>query len=135
MRVFGKFLFTVPLLISATLAWGQEVPAGKQTKAGLYVTAEEASRMLEDPNVLFIDVRSRAEVAFLGLPERVDKHVPYMVMPMMPNFDVEKGTYDLEINPDFPIELDAFLKSRGAGKDTQVILSPCQFVLIQRSGL
>lgn len=122
MRNHVKLGFAVPLIVAASLAWGQDVPKGKQTKAGLYVTAAEAGAMLDDPNVLLVDVRSRAEVAFVGLPERTDKHIPYMVMPMLADFDGEVGSYNLEINPDFPAVFESFMQSRGAGKDTPVIL-------------
>ena len=98
------------------------VPEGKQTKSGLYVTASEAVDMLADSNVLLIDVRTRAEVAFVGLPERADKHIPYMEMPMLAEYDSKSGTYELEINPDFPTEFQAFVASRGGDKDTSVIL-------------
>lgn len=117
-----RFFVAIPFLVAATLAWGGDIPDSKQTKAGLYVTAAEAVDLLKDPDVLLVDIRSRAEVAFLGLPERADKHIPYMVMPMLASFDVEKGTYQLEINPDFPSQVEAFIQARGATRDTPVIL-------------
>ena len=52
---------------STVAAHAGDLPKSKQTKLGLYVTAEEAKDMMANENVLFIDVRSRAEVAFLGI--------------------------------------------------------------------
>lgn len=98
------------------------LPKSKQTKLGLYVNAEEAAQMGKDQEVLFIDVRSRAEVAFLGLPTAVDVHMPYMVMPMMASFNTEKGTYDLELNPDFLSNFKDYAAENGVSPDTPIIL-------------
>lgn len=116
------FVFALPVTIAASLAVADDLPKSKQTEAGLYVTAVEAASVLEDPNVLLIDIRSRAEVAFLGLPTRANKHIPYMIMPMFAAFDAEKGAYGLEINPDFPTAFKTFMDQKGAGPDTKVIL-------------
>lgn len=78
--------------------------------------------MLKDPDVLFVDVRSRAEVAFLGLPKRADKNIPYMEMPVIASYNSKSGTYDLEIKPDFSTQFKSFMESRGAGLDASVIL-------------
>ena len=99
-----------------------ELPKKKQTLAGLYVTSDNVDEMLQNPEVRLVDIRSRAEVAFLGLPVRADKHLPYMVMPLMPEFDAKKGTYKLEINPDFPEDFSAYATATGVSKDTPIIL-------------
>ncbi len=78
--------------------------------------------MLSNEDVLFVDIRSRAEVAFLGLPTRVDVHMPYMVMPMMAYFNEDKGVYDLEINPDFPNDFKSYADEHGVSSDTPIIL-------------
>lgn len=128
-------MFSIPLVILAvacaftisSLAAAADLPKSKISKAGLYLTADEARALLEDENVIFIDIRSRAEVAFLGLPTRVNVHIPYMVMPITPEFDAKKGTYKLEINPDFPAVFERYVKAQGLSRDTR-------FVLICRSG-
>lgn len=117
-----SLVFAVPVATLASLAMADDLPKSKQTEAGLYVTAVEAASILGNPDVLLVDVRSRAEVAFLGIPKRADKHIPYMVMPMLAAFDTEKGGYGLEINPDFPSAFKSFMEQKGAGPDTKVIL-------------
>ena len=107
---------------STVAAHAGDLPKSKQTKLGLYVTAEEAKDMMANENVLFIDVRSRAEVAFLGIPTTVDVHIPYMVMPMMASFNMEKGAYDLELNPDFLPSLNTYAAEKGIAQDTPIIL-------------
>ena len=108
--------------LSAQIAYAEDLPKSKQTKLGLYVTAEEAAKMKESQDALFIDIRSRAEVAFLGLPTAVDIHMPYMVMPMMASFNMDKGAYDLEINPDFLSVFKAYAAENRVSLDSPIIL-------------
>jgi len=54
----------------------------KHTTLGLYLTAAEVHKKITtNKKVLFIDVRTRAEVNFLGMPSQADANIPYMVMP------------------------------------------------------
>lgn len=119
---FRSVLVSVPCVLAASLTFAGDVPTSKQTKSELYVTASEAAVMLEDPSVLLVDIRTRAEVSFLGLPTRADKHIPFMVMPRLASFDAAKGVYALEANPDFPDDFATFMEDREAGPDTTVIL-------------
>lgn len=114
--------FALFLALAAPSAWAQDVPASKQTAAGLYVTAAEAAGMLDDPGVVLLDIRSRSEVAFVGLPIRVDVHIPYMDMPMFPEYDPKRRTYALEINPDFPKVFLAWAEARRLGSDSPIIV-------------
>lgn len=110
------------VIVSAVSAAAGDLPKNKQTKLGLYLTSSEAVEMLAKGDALFVDVRSRAEVAFLGLPKQVDVHIPYMVLPMMASFNRKKGTYDLEINPDFPTDFKEYAQAHGVSPDTPIIL-------------
>ena len=115
-----NIVICVTLMFSA--AWAQDVPASKQTSAQLYVSAIEAAEMLVDPDVVLLDIRSRAEVAFVGLPTRVNLHLPYMVMPMVPEFDRDRATYALEMNPDFPLAFMRWDETNALEFDTPIIL-------------
>ncbi|PWJ20226.1 rhodanese-like domain-containing protein [Jannaschia seohaensis] len=100
----------------------QTLPDAKRTMSGLYVTAAEAATLLEDPDVILLDVRSRAEVAFVGMPHRVSVHIPYMQMPMMPEYDPERRTYAMEINPDFPVAVREWAETQGIRPDQPIII-------------
>lgn len=119
---------TLPVLIvagaMALIAGGAvaEVPSKKATAAGLYVTAAQAADMLADPDVVFVDVRSQAEVTFLGLPQRANVNIPLMVFPEFASYDAEAGTYKLEANPSFAEDFMAFAEAEGIGPDTAIIL-------------
>lgn len=101
---------------------GDGLPGKKQTSLGLYLTANEAGRMLRDPGVMLVDVRSRAEVTFVGMPERANVNIPLMILPAFPEYDPEKGHYMLEANPDFEAAFVAWAGKNGVGEDTPIVL-------------
>lgn len=110
------------LLIASGQVSANGLPEKKQTKAGLYLTAFQAAAMLEDPSVVFVDVRTRSEVAFVGMPSRVNVHIPFKVMPDMPVYDPEKGGYTLEENPEFGAAFIDYAKKHGVGENTKIVL-------------
>jgi rhodanese-related sulfurtransferase len=79
---------------------GIQVPQGKQTALGLYLTAAEAYEMWKaDPErVKVLDVRMVEEYVFIGHAEMA-KNIP-LFFPKY-KWDAEKGKYGVELNPDF----------------------------------
>lgn len=57
------------------------VPAAKRTTCGLYATAQDAYDMISEApeKILFIDVRTPAELQFIGMPTLVDANVPVLL--------------------------------------------------------
>ncbi|RYH08821.1 rhodanese-like domain-containing protein [Tropicimonas sp. IMCC6043] len=98
------------------------IPAKKQTKAGLYLTSADAVDMLRDEDVVLLDVRSRAEIAFVGLPTRVDVHIPFMVMPQTISYYPEDKGYHLEMNPAFEMDFMDYADARGIDDDTPIVV-------------
>jgi rhodanese-related sulfurtransferase len=119
-KVFALVLSTLTALPLGAIAG--DIPAKKVTEAGLYVTADEAAMMLADPSVTLVDVRTRAEVAFLGLPKRANVNIPMMVFTEFSEFDPEKGTYKLETNDFFGEEFVAYAEANGIGPNDPIIL-------------
>ncbi len=119
------------LLVAALLftfiqpAFTAEKPenAKKQTKAGLYLTAKEAYAMKEKlgDKVLFIDVRTPAELVFVGSPVNMDKNIPLLTLDYT-HWDERKGKYKKVFNPDFVSQFDALIHARKLTKDTPIIL-------------
>lgn len=105
------------------MALAGDLPDDKVTEAGLYLTAAEAAQMRgASMDAVLIDIRSRAEVAFVGIAKGVDRNIPYMIVDDFWEFDAEKGTYKMVVNPDFPQAVEAYLAARGLGKDATIIL-------------
>jgi len=100
------------------------VPTGKRTKRGLYVTARDAHDMvtLEPAKVLFIDVRTRGELQFIGMPTMVDAHVPFLLETTPPQWDEAKSTFRLVPNPRFATDVDQRLARKGLTRDDVVIV-------------
>ena len=100
------------------------VPAQKQTKASLYVDAREAYELKQrlSEKALFVDVRTRAEISYLGMPSVADAHIPAFEHPPNAGWDDKSGRFKLEVNADFEPELARRLASRQLSKSDVIIL-------------
>ncbi|SDI86061.1 rhodanese-like domain-containing protein [Aliiruegeria lutimaris] len=123
-----SFLKTTSLLLATAVAFpvfagdASEIPEKKQTKAGLYLTSLTASEMLQDESVLLLDVRSRPEAAFVGMPQRVDVHIPLMVMSEGVQYDPDKKTYKLEPNAGFEFDFLDFAEAHELADDAPIVI-------------
>ena len=102
------------------------VPAKKTTPQQLYLTSQQVHDMIASApeEVLFIDIRTRSEVTFVGMPHEVDFNIPFMFEGDWKAWDAEKETYQLAYNPGFinSIRKAIDLKGVGKGKETRIIL-------------
>ncbi|MCK9530769.1 MAG: rhodanese-like domain-containing protein [Gammaproteobacteria bacterium] len=96
----------------------------KLTRAGLYMTATDANaHMLKHgAKTLFLDVRTRAEVSFLGMPLVADANVPYVEFNEWYAWDDAKKEFKLDMNSEFAAEVERRLTAKGLGKGDTVIL-------------
>jgi rhodanese-related sulfurtransferase len=100
------------------------VPAPKKTKIGQYLSAQEAAAFVEKngSKVLFLDVRTPAEITFLGMPASADANVPYMMEPEFRTWDSAKSTFKLETSPDFLPEVRRRLAAKGLTAEAPIVL-------------
>jgi rhodanese-related sulfurtransferase len=100
------------------------VPTVKQTRLGKYFTSQEAAVFVAQnaPKTLFLDIRTPAEVIFLGMAAPADANVPYMVDPPFQEWDNAKSSFKLEGNPDFIPEVRRRLSAKGLRPDDTIIL-------------
>ncbi len=100
------------------------VPAAKRTTRGLYVTATDAHAMVSatPDKVLFIDVRTRGELQFIGMPTLVDAHVPFLIETSPPLWDDASATLKLAANPTFVEDVDRRLAQKGVTRDDPVVV-------------
>jgi rhodanese-related sulfurtransferase len=125
MKAFASWL--IVLLIASTAAHAFDaasVPAPKRTKLGQYLSSPEAAKFMDQnaSKALFLDVRTTAEVTFLGMPAQADANVPYMKEPDFPVWDGVKGTFKLEPNPNFLPEVRRRLDAKGLGPNDTIVL-------------
>ena len=99
------------------------------TPFGLYLTPLEAWQMKQqDPEgVLFIDVRTRAEVQYVGFTEYADANIPVMFQPGSYDWkpdskDPQVGQFKKVRNEEFPKAVDKLVESRGLDKSAPVIV-------------
>jgi rhodanese-related sulfurtransferase len=123
---FAALCFTV-ILAGSTAAYAVDpasVPTVKRTKLGQYFLAPEAADFLSKnaSKALFLDIRTPAELAFVGMPTMADANVPYMVEPDFPAWDEVKSTLKLEKNSDFVPEVRRRLNEKHLGPDSTIVL-------------
>jgi len=101
-----------------------EVPPHKRTESDLYISAAEAQRIREahPGQVVLIDIRSRIEAAYVGQPDTVDIHVPYLE-PVLPlQWSPASGSLQLRRNPTFVQEVKAALAGLDGPAEPTILL-------------
>lgn len=100
----------------------QQLAKFKQTDAQLYLTARQAYQQLKKKpdSILFVDVRTRAEIEFVGSSPLVDAFIPYMTNDLSA-WDSKNQRYPKELNESFASELAMALQKKGLNKQALVI--------------
>ena len=119
-------IIAAALLVAASsiAALGLDVPKEKQTKLGKYLTAKEAYEVVqaEPGRVLFVDIRTRGELQFVGYASQIDGHVPLVEMNAFGDWDEKGSRFKLEPNPVFSASVESLLAKKGLTKADKVIL-------------
>ena len=119
MRQWMWMMMMACFSVSAWSIEADKVPESKRTPLGLYLTSKEAYDMKKEKGhaVFFVDVRSKAEAVFLGMPTVADALLP------LEEFNGEsapwndKGhAYSSDMNLDFVPQMDALIQSKGLDK-------------------
>ena len=110
---------------SALAVESSDLPKKKRTTLELYMTPVEAYEFVTQKadKSLFLDVRTRTEVNFLGMPTNADANVPYMVMNEWYAWDAKKNSFKMEVNSDFADKVAERLEAKGLSKNDPVILT------------
>ncbi len=120
-------VFGIIFLGSAQAADRDDVKEKWRTPYELYLSPREALDMKSgDPDgVVFIDVRSRAEVKFIGMANAVDANIPIRFIREDYGWSDKAATYRTRENPDFISALDRLLHAKSLTRDARIILM-CQ---------
>lgn len=130
MRNFNKVLTSVvaiaffSLFTNTAIAedWSS-LSKGKQTKLGLYMTAEQAYKYV-DANMgktLFVDIRTPSELNYLGAATLMDAHVPAVFMDST-GWNDKKHRYNRAKNKTFVADMEKALHKKGLTKNDTVVL-------------
>lgn len=100
-----------------------QLPEKKQTPQALYIDAKQAHKMKTDnpESVYFVDVRTQAEVEFLGMPTAADTNIPYVTNDFS-EWDADKGRFFKTPNSNFSVALEERLEEAGLGKEATILL-------------
>lgn len=101
-----------------------QVPTAKRSASGLHLTALEAYEMKQKQpqKVLFVDIRTRAEIMYVGLPSTVDFNVPFLDFPEVWEWSDASSEFIQMSNTRFVPAIEARLAKMGLGKDDPIIL-------------
>jgi len=125
MRKFRLVLILIFVLQSYSYAGidNSEVPSGKQTPQALYLTALEAYRMKTElaDKALFVDVRTRAELEFVGVPDTIDVNIPY-VFNRFDQWNEKKHRFKKYPNSNFTVAIEDRLAKAGLDKNSTIIV-------------
>ncbi|HMN37172.1 MAG TPA: rhodanese-like domain-containing protein [Hyphomicrobium sp.] len=100
----------------------QEIPKSKQTALGKYLDAKQTFDLVnkDRAKVLFVDVRTSAELMFVGMTQEVDAHVPFVEMLL--EWDAKADRYRMAPNAAFVQQIETQLARKGLTKADPVIL-------------
>jgi len=114
-----------PLRASAITS--DDLPEVKRSRSGLYLEAKDVPSFIEQHGgankVLFVDIRTRAEAMYVGMPTTVDALVPFVEhSELMTDWDPQRNIYRLEPVQDFVPEMQRRLKAKNLARDDVVVL-------------
>jgi len=118
------------LLASVQILHAAPIEAVKQkwrTPYDLYLTPLEAyqKKLAAGEATLLIDVRTRAEVKFIGMADAVDANIPVRMLRDDYAWSEKSATYRTRENPDFVAAVEHLLEVRGLDRHSPIILM-CQ---------
>lgn len=103
-----------------------EVRTRWHTPFDLYLSAKEAYEMktAAPDEILFIDVRTRPEVHYIGMADQIDANIPFQFdsLKWRTKSDEVHGSFRKAANPDFPAAVENALQSRGLDKTSPIII-------------
>ena len=118
-------LLILPLSVQAIDE--KEVGEKQQTVFGLYLTPFEAYNMKQQQGdkVLLIDVRSRAEIKFVGASDMIDANIPARFFGTDFEWSSKSANYRTSYNDHFVKDVENLLTLKKMDKNTPIILM-CQ---------
>ena len=104
-----------------------EVPEKYHTPYDLYLTPREAyaMKLARADSLLFIDVRTRAELKYIGMADSVDANIPVRLLRDDYAWSERANTYRTRENPDFVAAVVRLLELEGLDRSAPIIVM-CQ---------
>lgn len=124
---FTGAICAVMMMLPIASSWADtalDVSPAKRTSLGLYMTAADANKAVtaDADNVLFLDVRTPAEVMFVGAPLSTDANVPFVDLASPATWDAKNGRFLLVPNKSFVAQTEARLRAKQLDTSDRVIV-------------
>lgn len=102
----------------------KDVPKIKRTQAGLYLSAKDAYQALKEQaeKIVFLDVRTKAEVAYTGMPTAADANVPFKFTSKKYEWSDKKNGFKMTPNPNFVVGATERVLQKSLGKDDKIFV-------------
>lgn len=124
-KLIGTCGFILGLLVIIGPLLAAEVPdnLSKRSAANLYLTATEAYAFKKrfSDRVLFVDIRSPAEIMFVGMPDSMDINIP-LLSPDYSQWNEIKRSYPMERNDKFNMQIDEAINARNMTQKDSIVL-------------
>ena len=126
MKLLSKLLVVsiITMLTVVSASGAMKVHKKRVTPQGLYLKAKQAYPFIKKnkANLLFVDVRTRGEVEYVGHPALMDNNIPYHFKDLS-KWNAKKHRHaDEPKNKNFVSEVAAALKAKGLTKDSKIAL-------------
>ena len=110
-------------LFHAALLAEPVISPSKRTPQQLYVNAVEAHQLkkAQPEQVFFVDVRTKAELEFVGVPDLIDANIPYIFNDYH-QWDDASHRFKKSFNSSFVTDFKAKLTQAGLDKNSTIIL-------------
>ena len=103
----------------------EQVPEPKRTQDQHYLLPQEVFdlKTKEASQTLLVDIRTPAELQFVGYTPLIDGNVPYMTFDYS-DWDAKNKDYKRDFNSGFTVQIESLLKKSGivGGKQARIIL-------------
>lgn len=124
-----RIVTTLVSVLLSTTAYPVEKSQVKEkwhTPFDLYLNPQEAYNMaISDPDgILFLDVRNRSEIHYIGMADQIDANIPYMFdsKEWKPKKDGIHGSFRKIRNDDFEAAVENALIAQSLNKESPVII-------------
>jgi rhodanese-related sulfurtransferase len=125
MKTLSKLfaLIIVAMLSVNVMAADKPTKTKKQTPQGLYLTASEVPAFIKKhKNTLFVDVRTPAEVEYVGYSYLMDNNIPVHFVNFKKWNKKKKRFSDSPLNKHFVSDVKKALKAKGLTKSDNIIM-------------
>lgn len=123
-RIPSVFLLILILLSPLHAATREDVREKWHTPYELYLSPIEAFELksASPEKVMFIDVRTRAELKYIGMPRDIDAHIPIRFLDSNYAWSDKKNTYRTQTNEQFAAEVEILMIKKNLDKSSAIIL-------------